>query len=151
MPSFYFVCFLQFTLTPILIWMLWRWSRRGITGKAKFSKTTSSWSTGASSQGIPLISIANTYRNFVFVLVIFCWCVRTSFKAFMKMIHESNNLEMKHASAAFFEAIPSVNETHDSEVTLRTYIYTYIHTYIHYIDTKSNMLEYIHIFCNGSG
>ena len=49
----------------------------------------------------------------------------------MKMIHESNNPEMKHSSAAFFEAIPSVNETHDSEVTLRTYIHTYIHTYMH--------------------
>ena len=32
------------------------------------------------------------------------------------MIYESNYLEMNNSSAAFFEAIPSVNETHESEV-----------------------------------
>ena len=59
----------------------------------------------------------------------------------MKMIHESNNLDMKHSSAAFFEAIPSVNETHDSEVTLRTYIHKYIHTYINtYIISIQNQI-----------
>jgi hypothetical protein len=66
--------------------------------------------------------------------------IRTSFKSFIKTIYESNYLEMNNSSAAFFEAIPSVHETHDSEVnsnsshkSIHTYIHIYIHIYCAYI------------------